>query len=69
MLKPIATYLVFILAASCVIASSGIDQATGLDLSNYNFSESKKIRLDGDWAFYWDELISPEEVSQINPTE
>ncbi len=31
-----------------------------LDLSNYNFNNSKPLTLEGDWQFFWNELLPPE---------
>lgn len=32
-----------------------------LDLSNWNMDETKILRLDGEWEFYWNQLLTPED--------
>lgn len=39
-----------------------------LDLSGWNFSVDGNVSLDGDWAFYWDELLLPGEFADSTPT-
>ena len=39
-----------------------------LDLHNWDFSKQGNVSLDGDWAFYWDELLSPGGFSGAKPT-
>lgn len=34
-----------------------------LDLSNYKFSESGNLKLDGEWIFYWRKFIHPDSVT------
>jgi signal transduction histidine kinase len=39
-----------------------------LDLSGWDFSADGNVSLDGDWSFYWDELLSPGEFADSTPT-
>lgn len=34
-----------------------------LDLEAYRFDQNGTVRLDGEWDFYWDELIPPEQLA------
>lgn len=47
-----------------LISSTGYAQPIAergvLDLRNYNFQNSDPIPLDGDWQFFWNELLPPE---------
>ncbi|PWV88466.1 signal transduction histidine kinase LytS [Paenibacillus cellulosilyticus] len=36
-----------------------------MDLSSWNYEQDPIIRLDGDWEFYWNELLTPED-SRMN---
>ncbi|MFV1883750.1 MAG: response regulator [Balneola sp.] len=33
-----------------------------IDLQSYDFLNNEPIKLDGEWFFYWDKLISPSEI-------
>ena len=35
-----------------------------LDLSKWNFNKNGIVRLDGQWEFYWNQLLTPEDFSQ-----
>ena len=39
-----------------------------VDLSGWDFPVDGNVSLDGDWAFYWDELLSPGEFANRAPT-
>ena len=34
-----------------------------LDLSSWDFEEDGLVNLDGQWAFYWEKLLSPEDLN------
>ena len=34
-----------------------------IDLSEWDFSSNETVDLDGEWEFYWNALISPEDIS------
>ncbi|HMV42441.1 MAG TPA: adenylate/guanylate cyclase domain-containing protein [Leptospiraceae bacterium] len=36
-----------------------------LDLSNWNFERDGKLKLDGEWEFYWEHLYNSEEIHSI----
>ncbi len=44
-------------AATNPMATSGY-----LDLSDYNFEENGKLSLKGEWEFYWNQLLAPEDI-------
>ncbi|MFT4106447.1 MAG: ATP-binding protein [Lacrimispora sp.] len=37
-----------------------------LDLSGWDFSKNGAIRLDGEWEFYWNQLLTPEDFNDAN---
>jgi Putative regulator of cell autolysis len=39
-----------------------------ISLLDWNFSEQGNVSLDGNWAFYWDELLSPGKFGDKTPT-
>lgn len=39
-----------------------------LDLSGYGFTESDRIRLDGNWEFYWNRFFTSDDFSQGIPS-
>jgi len=39
-----------------------------LDLSDHTFADSGLATLDGDWAFYWGQLLTPEEAAAVPPS-
>jgi two-component system, LytTR family, sensor kinase len=49
--------------AGTIEAHNGI-----FDLSGWSFSADGNVSLDGDWAFYWDALLSPGEFADRAPT-
>ncbi len=38
-----------------------------LDLSEWDFENGGNVKLDGDWEFYWDQIIMPEEFAGSSP--
>lgn len=38
-----------------------------LDLSDWDFENNGNVKLDGDWEFYWDQIIMPEEFASSPP--
>lgn len=40
------------------LASSGV-----IDLTGYDFTSQKTVKLDGEWEFYWRELLTPEDLN------
>lgn len=57
--------LFLLLLSGCSLQSTGnaapIAKDGSLNLSDHHFSELGNVSLDGAWAFYWNELISPGE--------
>jgi len=48
--------------------SDGLYAVNGtMDLSAWNIEQKKIIHLDGEWQFYWNRLISPEEFQLEDP--
>jgi sensor histidine kinase YesM len=66
----LALFLLF-LSGCAFHSSSSAAPAAGqgtLDLSYWDFSKQGNVSLDGDWAFYWDTLLSPGEFDGTKPT-
>lgn len=40
-----------------------------IDLSSYNFQQNSPLLLEGNWEFYWKQLVSPDEVSSFDKTQ
>ena len=41
-----------------------IPQRGHLDLTDWDFEEGGTLKLDGEWLFYWNQLLSAEEINQ-----
>lgn len=39
-----------------------------LDLSDWDFEKNGNVKLDGEWEFYWDELLVPSDFTKLNPS-
>ncbi|TDF94731.1 ATP-binding protein [Paenibacillus piri] len=35
-----------------------------MDLSSWNYEQDRRIKLDGEWEFYWNRLLTPEDFRQ-----
>ncbi|NCC67012.1 MAG: hypothetical protein EOM14_02290 [Clostridia bacterium] len=71
--KPVLIILLALLLltlAGCSAQNAGHDSVENgfLDLSDWDFLKHGNVSLDGDWAFYWDCLISPGDFSASEPT-
>ena len=41
-----------------------------IDLSNWNMEETKILSLDGEWEFYWNQLLTPKDFQlQVQPSD
>lgn len=41
-----------------------------IDLSNWNMDETKILSLDGEWEFYWNQLLTPKDFQlQVQPSD
>ncbi|MDR9857584.1 ATP-binding protein [Paenibacillus sp. VCA1] len=38
-----------------------------MDLSAWDFKQNKRIKLDGEWQFYWNQLLTPEDFKAAKP--
>ncbi len=38
-----------------------------LDLSDWSFEDGGNVKLDGDWEFYWDKIVMPDEFAAGTP--
>ncbi len=57
-----------ILYASCSQSQDWSPPAKGiLDLRNYEFNAHSYVKLNGEWEFYWQTFVSPEELRSANP--
>lgn len=72
----IKTLLIAIICISVLIAASSFISAEAshkpeakngmLDLNDWNWSEDGIVSLDGEWEFYWRELLTPEDFHKGN---
>lgn len=63
----LAVLLIFALLSSAERSSKNntIRVENGkLDLTDWNFAENGNVKLNGDWEFYWNQLITPEEFAE-----
>ncbi|HNN81608.1 MAG TPA: histidine kinase, partial [Leptospiraceae bacterium] len=59
-------FLIFFIFFQCKPALiSPIAKEGFLDLSNWNFERDGKLKLDGEWEFYWEHLYNSEEIHSI----
>jgi len=49
----------------CSFASNPIAIAGTLDLRGYDFGDSGLVSLSGEWEFYWDTIVTPENYQEI----
>ena len=49
-----------LILSSCFFDKQPIAKKGVLDLSTWNFEENGIIKLDGEWEFYWKEILTPE---------
>ncbi|MEA4815468.1 MAG: histidine kinase [Lachnospiraceae bacterium] len=67
-----ALTLLLLLLPGCALQSTDLAEPTVksgiLELSTWDFSKQGNISLDGDWAFYWNELLSPGDFDDKAPT-
>jgi serine phosphatase RsbU (regulator of sigma subunit) len=56
--------LLFLLSAGCIKEPVNKPAAVKglIDLTGYSFSSQKTVKLDGEWEFYWNRLLSPEDM-------
>lgn len=68
----VALALLLLLVSGCALQNESAVAPTVknglLDLSDWNFSQQGNISLDGDWAFYWNALLSPGDIEASAPT-
>jgi len=59
--------LILILLISILCFGNDFKVENGfVDLTKYNFSSNKNIKLDGEWDFYWKELLQPKDFDTIS---
>lgn len=64
LLVSIATsFLCFRSGYTQTIAHDGV-----IDLREYSFEDNSRVSLDGEWGFYWEKLISPDQTSSSQRT-
>ncbi len=68
-LKIVLILLIVIFSYSCIYASSKIKSEHGkLDLRGWNFAQEDALELKGEWEFYWDTLMTPDDFpSDLDP--
>lgn len=67
------TYKLFLIVAFVAISQGrGFAQSTEtratFDLSSYDFENNAPISLDGEWEFYWEQLLDTAHISGVIPT-
>lgn len=60
-------YICFFVLSACnvspIISKENVEVIDGvLDLTNWDWEQDGIISLDGEWEFYWDHLLTPEEL-------
>jgi len=48
-------------------AKNAIVENGKLDLTDWDLEDDGNVKLDGDWEFYWDQIIMPEEFANGSP--
>jgi putative nucleotidyltransferase with HDIG domain len=71
-LKIIITIITGMLIFSACANNTGKDQhiqaVNGFqDLSSFDFGADAAVHLDGEWEFYWNRLLTPDDFSSANP--
>lgn len=62
------TAAVFLLGGCRQVQALSPQAVSGfLDLSAWNFNAGGTVRLDGEWAFYWRRLLTPQDFQQGEP--
>jgi len=62
-----ALFIIFLfLTQGCLNESAHKPSAVNglIDLTGYNFSSQRTVKLDGEWEFYWKQLLTPEDFSR-----
>jgi diguanylate cyclase (GGDEF)-like protein/PAS domain S-box-containing protein len=58
--------VLLLLVEACSVAEdpeSRLAEAGQLDLSGWDFASQGTVALDGEWEFYWSQLLTPEEIA------
>ena len=63
----VSVMLAFIFLQVSLVFAQPKAQRGVLDLSNYNFENSGAITLNGEWQFYWEQLIDPDDPIRKMP--
>lgn len=59
----VACFLCFHPGYSQTIAQNGV-----IDLTEYKFDNNSRVSLDGEWEFYWKQLVPPHQISSSQST-
>lgn len=62
-MKKIIILVLFLLITSLPLFSDVTSKQGTLDLVTFDFTKNNYIRLNGEWEFYWNRLISPEQFT------
>ena len=61
----------FVVTTACRTEESGLIQPSAvngvLDLKNWDFEENGPVKLDGEWEFYWKQLLQPQDFVGTHP--
>ncbi|MGE5482418.1 MAG: diguanylate cyclase [Bacteroidota bacterium] len=65
---PLGVGCIFLILAIARSPDTPEARAGVLDLTGWNLATSGPIRLDGDWEFYWDQLLTPSDFAGMTST-
>lgn len=62
-------FATYVLCSQSGFTQPLIAQQGFINLSEYDFEDNPRVSLNGEWEFYWQELISPEQISSFQKTK
>lgn len=63
---PIILVFLYVFSSTYSVIRSPRVSNGDLNLSHWSFEENGSVKLDGQWQVYWDELLTPEELSHTS---
>jgi len=72
-LKGVWLIVFCLLLASCATSNQTVDAPHAvygqLNLQGWDFTSNGQVSLSGEWAFYWQELLSPSQIETASPSQ
>jgi signal transduction histidine kinase/DNA-binding response OmpR family regulator len=69
----VSCLLLCLLVASCARGTAGISSPVArqgfLDLTHWNFARNGLVELKGEWEFYWNQLLAPQDFTAGKPSQ